>query len=115
VPMEGLAELGDGEPSPLVGFALDDAMVVGAVKREIMLWRTRDGTLLGRLLPVGRGWAFAPEGMGATGTGPIELFGDVDEPALLCAVEDRVYPWAVCADYFEQPGEFARTLRQAEQ
>ena len=114
VPMQGLAELGNGEASPLVGLALEDAMVVGAVQREIMLWRSRDGALLGRLLPVGRGWAFAPEGMGATGTGPIELFGNVDELALLCAVEDRVYPWAVCSDYFEQQGAFARTLGETE-
>ncbi len=113
VTLEDPPGLPEGESSSLLGFALDDEVVVGASKREITLWQSRSGAVLGRLLPIGRGWAFAPAGVGAAGTEPLELLGDTSDPALLCVADDHVLPWEVCDDYFTRPGLLAQTLARA--
>lgn len=108
--LEGLPERAEDEPSPLLAFVQDDQLVVGVTEQQIALWNSSDGRIVGQLIPVGSAWAFTRDRIGAEGKGPVELFGDTSEVALLCAAGDRVYPWAVCSDYFVQPGLFSEIL-----
>ena len=90
--------------------ALHDHLALFPVQSKILIWSALDGKWVGQLKPVPNALVFTQDLPGNEGSGLIESFGNAAAESLACVLRDRLYPWEICADRFDEQGLLLRSL-----